>query len=99
MKQIAIILSLISILIVVTAPVLAFAYHNVSEMSATEAHSDCEDDCKVECSCFCHISLQAVVTDNEIVKCCPVTVLIDRNHQVPAENLLIPLDQPPKLFS
>ena len=104
MKQLAIILSLVSLLLMITAPAAVLGHHH-SEEETSECHqesdceNDCADDCTDDCGCICHASLYAVVSNAELIMngfTAPVT-----NHNLPApiEPPPASLDQPPKLFS
>lgn len=94
MKQLAIILSLVSLLFVMVTPVLEFTHHH-SDEEAAAAHppSDCD------CGCVYHTSFQAIVDSEEIVNYSPAISITDRCTSTPPEPPVFPLYQPPKLFS
>ncbi len=100
MKQLAIILSLVSLLLMISAPATVLAHHH-SEEETSECHqeSDCENDCADDCGCICHASLCAVVSSTELIMNGFTAPLASQNLPAPIEPPPASLDRPPRLFS
>lgn len=93
MKQLAMILFLLSFLLVVVTPTLEFMHQHSDEETVAHSLSDCD------CGCASHISLQAVVVNEEIADYAPAISILNNDTLIPPDPPVFSLDRPPRLFS